>query len=126
MIVSHCQAELPREACGLLAGVKSSKEFHIKSVQHLRNVAASGFLYEVNAEDLYKAFKKAEEEGLEVLGFYHSHPLGGVQPSEVDREKAAYPGLVYLILSPTRDDWKVGAYLWTGGWFKEVSVIVEE
>ncbi|HVT59073.1 MAG TPA: M67 family metallopeptidase [Thermoanaerobaculia bacterium] len=44
------------------------------------------------------AHKEARAAGLEVVGYYHSHPDHPAEPSEFDREHA-WPGLSYLIVS---------------------------
>jgi proteasome lid subunit RPN8/RPN11 len=45
-----------------------------------------------------RAEKKAGEEGLLVLGFYHSHPDAPARPSEYDRQHA-WPFYSYVIVS---------------------------
>jgi proteasome lid subunit RPN8/RPN11 len=42
--------------------------------------------------------RDAAEEGLELVGFYHSHPNGAAEPSRVDRENA-WPWYNYLIVA---------------------------
>jgi proteasome lid subunit RPN8/RPN11 len=36
-------------------------------------------------------------KGLELIGFFHSHPRGPAAPSQFDTDRA-WPGYVYLIL----------------------------
>jgi len=38
--------------------------------------------------------------GLELLGIYHSHPVGLDEPSARDIERAFYPDAAYFIISP--------------------------
>ena len=64
-----------------------------------KNRLSSESLYEVDPESLFHAFTYAEKNGLEVLGFYHSHPFWSAEASEIDRARANYPGLSYLIYS---------------------------
>lgn len=42
----------------------------------------------MTADDFRWAEKQAREQGLEILGFYHSHPDHTARPSEFDREHA--------------------------------------
>jgi proteasome lid subunit RPN8/RPN11 len=44
------------------------------------------------------ADRKAQERGLEVVGWYHSHPDHPAKPSEYDREHA-WPWYSYIIVS---------------------------
>ncbi len=54
--------------------------------------------YEIPPERLLEAMKSSRAEGLEVVGYYHSHPQGEARPSRFDRERA-WPGVSYLILA---------------------------
>jgi len=54
--------------------------------------------FAVTAEDVRDAEKAAREHGLEVVGWYHSHPDHPARPSEFDREHA-WPWYSYLIVS---------------------------
>ena len=45
-----------------------------------------------------RAELEAGRRGLDVLGFYHSHPDHPAEPSEYDREHAL-PGYVYVIVA---------------------------
>lgn len=52
--------------------------------------------------------------------------MGKPEPSEIDRENAYYPGLVYLIVSFEGEKVSVGAYLWDGERFTRESLAMEE
>jgi proteasome lid subunit RPN8/RPN11 len=54
--------------------------------------------FAVTAEDVRDAEKAAREHGLEVVGWYHSHPDHPARPSEFDREHA-WPWYSYVIVS---------------------------
>ncbi len=54
--------------------------------------------FSVNAEDVRAAEKAAGEQGLEVVGWYHSHPDHPARPSEYDRDHA-WPWYSYIIVS---------------------------
>jgi hypothetical protein len=47
---------------------------------------------------LLKAFTGAEARGMDVIGFYHSHPAGEPIPSRTDIAQATYPDTPYLIV----------------------------
>ena len=54
--------------------------------------------FAVTADDVRAAEKAAREQGLEVIGWYHSHPDHPARPSDFDREQA-WPWYSYVIVS---------------------------
>ena len=54
--------------------------------------------FSVTADDFRDAERAAAEQGLELIGWYHSHPDHPAQPSEFDREHA-WPWYSYVIVS---------------------------
>lgn len=83
------------EVCGALVGTDSA----IIEVWPLANRSAHAdrsFL--IPAEDVLRVEQAAEARGLQVLGFYHSHPRGAAMPSPSDLRQAV-PGYMYLIVA---------------------------
>jgi [CysO sulfur-carrier protein]-S-L-cysteine hydrolase len=56
--------------------------------------------YEIEPEELFALFRRMRAEELEHLGIYHSHPNGENSPSPSDLERAFYPDVAYLVISP--------------------------
>ena len=54
--------------------------------------------FSVTAEDVRGAERAAAQQGLELIGWYHSHPDHPARPSEFDREHA-WPWYSYVIVS---------------------------
>jgi proteasome lid subunit RPN8/RPN11 len=54
--------------------------------------------FSVTAEDVREAEKAARAQGLDVIGWYHSHPDHPARPSDYDREHA-WPWYSYIIVS---------------------------
>jgi proteasome lid subunit RPN8/RPN11 len=54
--------------------------------------------FAVTAEDVLDAEKAARQRGLDVIGWYHSHPDHPARPSQFDREHA-WPWYSYIIVS---------------------------
>jgi proteasome lid subunit RPN8/RPN11 len=54
--------------------------------------------FSVTPEDVLTAEKAARDQGLEVVGWYHSHPDHPARPSEYDRDHA-WPWYSYIIVS---------------------------
>jgi proteasome lid subunit RPN8/RPN11 len=54
--------------------------------------------FSVTSEDVMAAEKAAREQGLDVVGWYHSHPDHPARPSQFDRDHA-WPWYSYIIVS---------------------------
>ena len=120
-MIEHMREESPREACGLLLGISEGRDIIVKASHRARNLSESHLLYEVDPLDTYRALEKAESLGLELLGVYHSHPIGEPLPSDVDIERAV-PGLIYIIISL---DGRLRAFEFIGGEFEELGISLE-
>jgi proteasome lid subunit RPN8/RPN11 len=86
----------PREIVELIAMVNRQED----SSRGMRALDKSSrrnrFL--VTPQDVLEAEKAAEARGLDVIGWYHSHPDHAARPSESDREYA-WPWYSYIIVS---------------------------
>ena len=94
-ITAHARAEAPAECCGMLVGSGASIDEAVRA----RNLAEDPARFLVDPRDHIAARRAARDQGLEVLGFYHSHPRSAAWPSDADVAEAAYPDAVYLIVS---------------------------
>jgi len=88
----------PEEACGILLGRREGIDDTVVRITVCSNVASEpGRRYEIAPNQLIAAQQQAEEEGLEILGFYHSHPDHPAKPSATDLREAHWTGYIYLI-----------------------------
>jgi proteasome lid subunit RPN8/RPN11 len=88
----HARAELPNEACGLLAFRDRVAERYIPA----RNAAASPYRFELETEPENWFL---EDDGYE-LAVFHSHVSSAPRPSRTDVENIGlWQGRPYLILS---------------------------
>ena len=95
-ILEHTRAEAPHEACGLLAG----RNGYVTHVLPATNVAENPLVgYLMDPEDQIRHFQMIEEQELDLLGIYHSHPASPAYPSPTDLSMAYYPEAVYAIVS---------------------------
>jgi proteasome lid subunit RPN8/RPN11 len=98
-ILGHARAAAPEEACGILGGRDEGEARTVEALHPCRNVAPEPrWEYRADPRDQLRAFLAVEEAGLEVVGFYHSHPQGPAQPSPVDAARASYPGASYVLV----------------------------
>ena len=94
---------MPEECCGILLGRVGGRRWIVEEVRPAANVWAGDRRkrYEIDPQGLFDAFRSAADGGVKVLGFYHSHPGGGLAPSAVDAD-LAWPGKAYLIVGMPR------------------------
>jgi proteasome lid subunit RPN8/RPN11 len=118
-IVAHARAAHPAECCGLLIG----KASEITGAVPTRNIAADPNRFLIDPKDHIDGRREARRRGLEVLGFYHSHPQGPAAPSSVDQAEAAYPGHIWLIVSVATEPVDVRLFQFEGGRFLETSFV---
>jgi len=95
----HAEKSYPHEGCGILAG-KAGEEKITAKVIPLENVKKESkeTRYLISPDDFRREDWKLREEGLEILGFFHSHPDVSCRASEFDLAHA-WPWYSYLILS---------------------------
>ena len=96
----HAAASYPDECCGVLIGRildDSTVVERLLSADNERDDSRHN-RYLINPETVLAAHKEARALGLDVVGYYHSHPDHPARPSEFDREHA-WPGVSYLIVS---------------------------
>ena len=93
----HAEQGYPHEVVGILAGQRQSNL--VTEVRNLLNERSdTNNRYQVSALALMRAEQELESRGLEIVGYYHSHPDHSSQYSEYDKEHAL-PNMSYLILS---------------------------
>ena len=95
------------EICGLLLGEGD----RIREAREAMNISAEPERrFELDPVTLLTAHKEARAGGPAVIGHYHSHPVGTVEPSACDADMAVPDGAFWLICGPN------GRYaLWRAG-----------
>ncbi|HVL81551.1 MAG TPA: M67 family metallopeptidase [Actinomycetota bacterium] len=94
-MIAQCRAEMPNEACGLLAG----RDGEVTRLFQMTNAERSPVLYRMDPKEQLQVFREMEEEGLELVGIYHSHTRSPAYPSKTDEDWAYYPEAAYVIVS---------------------------
>jgi proteasome lid subunit RPN8/RPN11 len=95
-ILATCIRALPDEGCGLLLG---TNEGVVRDVIASPNIAASAKVYEIDPKVLLRAYRRADDEGLEVIGVFHSHTHSEAYPSPTDVRQAPDPQWHYVLVS---------------------------
>lgn len=89
-------AAAPQEACGILFG----RTDRVSGYRATKNVADDPIRhFEIDPATLIAAEREGRGGGEPILGYYHSHPAGTVEPSTTDASSAAPDGRVWLILN---------------------------
>ena len=98
-MVAHAREAAPAECCGLLLGRGDA----VVEAVRARNIAGVATRFEVDPRDHIDARRLARQRGLDVVGFYHSHPHSAAVPSETDLAEAGYDDHLYAIVSLADD-----------------------
>jgi desampylase len=116
-MVRHARDGAPEEVCGLLAGQAGK----VERVIPVENVAADRrHHYEMSAVALSRHLPALEREGLELVGFYHSHPNSDPIPSASDVAQATYPRTPYIIVGLRQHEARLAAWLMDKGQVERV------
>ena len=94
-MLEHAVAELPDEACGLLAGPDGRIERFIP----MTNADHSPMTYRLDSREQFKVTREIEDRGWQMIAIFHSHTHTHAYPSETDRRQAFYPEAYYILLS---------------------------
>ena len=95
----HGAETYPHECCGALLG-RDLEPREIVALFPLinRRDDSPRNRFSVSAQDVVDAEKSARAQGLDVVGWYHSHPDHPARPSQYDRDHA-WPWYSYIIVS---------------------------
>jgi len=123
-IRSQAERGAPAEVCGVLAGAHGGDRSRVVVAHPTDNVAdAPRTRYRIDPEALFALIERIEDEGREVVGFYHSHPAGPERPSETDAARATWTGYSYVICSLAGSP-SLGSWRWTGEGFEREELLV--
>ena len=121
-MIATCIRALPDEGCGLLLGAADE----VSDVVASPNVAASAKVYEIDPKVLLRSFRRADDEGLEVLGVFHSHTHSPAYPSPTDVRQAPDPQWHYVLVSLASVPAQLRSYSIVDGEVSEEEVRVRE
>lgn len=108
-MTQHVQAHLPEEACGLVGGAAGA-DIRAACVLPVENLLHSPTRYRMEPRAQLQALQALEQQHMQLVGIFHSHPNGPAAPSARDLAEFAYPGAALLILSPHGVGWQIRAF----------------
>ncbi|MGH9594243.1 MAG: Mov34/MPN/PAD-1 family protein [Bryobacteraceae bacterium] len=99
-IRAHGVETYPHECCGAILGVDGDDGREVRGLHPLinRRDDSPRNRFSITPDDFRDAEKAARASGIELVGWYHTHPDHPAMPSEFDREHA-WPWYSYVIVS---------------------------
>lgn len=119
---AHVLSCLPEEACGLLGG----QDGVVKMVIPVTNAEHSATRFRMDPRGQIEGMNRIEDAGMDLIGIYHSHPLGPQVPSMTDLAEAAYPDAVSLVWSQSESGWIREAFVLEAGGPRAIPIWVVE
>ena len=101
MLCLQAEASYPKECCGILLGQQENEQRIVHRIASVENTAVEELSvahFRIDPLAIYRVETTAEQDGLEIVGFYHSHPDCSAVPSKEDIQHMIV-GFSYPILS---------------------------
>ncbi|HEX3661320.1 MAG TPA: M67 family metallopeptidase [Acidobacteriaceae bacterium] len=104
----HGEETYPHECCGVLLGRFTSEDSdpgnEVEDAVRANNTRTDSAhnRYHIAPQELVRIQRSSRERGLEIVGFYHSHPDHPAQWSPTDLAEAHWIGCSYVITAVER------------------------
>jgi len=104
----HGEETYPHECCGIMLGRTTDEGLHVEALIRAGNTRTDSAhnRYHIAPQELIKAQREGRKQGLDIVGFYHSHPDHPAQWSVTDFAEAHWFGCAYVITSVDGDKTK--------------------
>jgi proteasome lid subunit RPN8/RPN11 len=102
---AHGEETYPHECCGIMLGKSSTDSLEVHELIRAGNTRTDSAhnRYHIAPQELIKAQREARKLGLDIVGFYHSHPDHPAMWSITDFNEAHWFGCAYVITSTDGD-----------------------
>ena len=104
----HGEEAYPLEACGVLVGRFEGEVRTVQDAVRCGNARTDSpeDRYQIDPREILRIERGARARGLDLVGFYHSHPDHPARPSPTDLAEAHWFGCSYVItrVGPGRAD----------------------
>ena len=96
---AHGEEIYPHECCGIMLGRAEADGNTVERLLRAGNTRTDSAhnRYHIAPEELIRAQREARKAGLDIVGFYHSHPDHPAQWSKTDFAEAHWYGCSYVI-----------------------------
>ena len=97
----HGEETYPHECCGILLGTAEGDVRTVRTSVRCGNTRDDSphNRYHIDPGELVRAQRQARESGVDIVGFYHSHPDHPARWSPTDFAEAHWIGCSYVITS---------------------------
>jgi proteasome lid subunit RPN8/RPN11 len=103
-LIEETRRKHPKEACGILFGDLESEGPIVRKIVPVYNVLESTTNFQIDSEEFLRSLSEAEREGMELIGFFHSHSAAA-HPSVTDAKyMKLWPENIWLIISSINHD----------------------
>lgn len=131
---AHGQETYPHECCGALLGRPGPEGWQVVSAVRAGNTRTDSAhnRYHIAPLELVRIEREANRQGLDIAGFYHSHPDHPAQWSPTDFAEAHWLGCCYVITEVAKGKAAVtNSFLLAGAAeedkrFEQQTIIVED
>jgi proteasome lid subunit RPN8/RPN11 len=114
---AHSEETYPHECCGILLGKSDSENITVTQLLRAGNTRTDSAhnRYNIAPQELVAAQRHARKSGLDIVGFYHSHPDHPAQYSSTDFAEAHWFGCAYVITAIEKGQAQItNSFLLTG------------
>jgi proteasome lid subunit RPN8/RPN11 len=96
---AHGEETYPQECCGIMMGKGVGDDLQVAGLIRAGNTRTDSAhnRYNIAPQELIKAQREGRKAGLDIVGFYHSHPDHPAQWSSTDFAEAHWFGCAYVI-----------------------------
>jgi proteasome lid subunit RPN8/RPN11 len=96
---AHGEETYPHECCGVLLGHATPDANQVVAARRAGNTRTDSAhnRYHIAPGELIRIQREGREQGLDIVGFYHSHPDHPAQWSKTDFAEAHWLGCSYVI-----------------------------
>ena len=101
VITAHAERDYPHECGGMLIGdfgIGKKRVVEVFPLENAHEIEARRDRILILPRDVLRAERYAREQGLDIVGYYHSHPDDSAAPSQYDLDHAL-PVWSYVIVS---------------------------
>lgn len=102
---AHGESTYPHECCGILLGKTTEAGVEVAALLQAGNTRTDSAhnRYHIDPRELIQAQREGRKLGLDIVGFYHSHPDHPAQWSATDFAEAHWFGCSYIITAVDGD-----------------------
>jgi proteasome lid subunit RPN8/RPN11 len=96
---AHGEETYPHECCGIMLGKSDTENLTVLQLLRAGNTRTDSAhnRYNIAPQELIAAQREGRKQGLDIVGFYHSHPDHPAQWSITDFNEAHWFGCAYVI-----------------------------